>query len=114
MFKIRKRIVGTEEIPYENESDLVVPMEINGKTTYCQSNELNKAAKEKYGREKDLIDAEFIGSHDIDIEKYRRNQNAIEKSKTMITSYEEVKKKELDSMFNDGEEKNQGSNSKIK
>lgn len=114
-FSPEKELVGIEEITYEKEDDLIVPMEINGKTTYCQSNELNKAAKEKYGREKDLKDAEFIGNHDIDVDKYERVKKSIGEAKTTIISYEESKKKkEINSMFNSSVEHNEYSNLKMK
>ena len=110
-FSVEKHMIGIEEIPYDNIDDLIIPFEVDGKITYCQSNELNKAGKEKYGREKDLKDAEFIGRHDIDFEKYERVKKTIEESKTTIISFEDAKKKqELASML--GESVEQDSNLK--
>lgn len=114
-FSVEKQMIGIEEIPYDNIDDLIIPFEVNGKITYCQSNELNKAGKEKYRREKDLKDAEFIGRHNIDMEKYERAKKAIEESKTTIISFEDVKKKqELNAMLSDSLEQSRDSNLKRK
>lgn len=113
-FSVEKQMFGIEEIPYDNIDDLIIPFEVDGKISYCQSNELNKTEKEKYRREKDLKDAEFIGRHDIDIEKYERVKKAIEESKTTIISFDEAKKKqELASMLNQNLEQKEDSNLKI-
>lgn len=99
-FSVDKNIFGVEEIPFENKEDLIIPFEIDDKTTYCQSMEYIKGTKEKYRREKDIRDSEYITSHGIDIDKYERVNKSISNTKTNIISYENIKKKqELTSML---------------
>lgn len=91
-FSKEKEMVCIEEIPFDNIDDLIISFDVGGKNTHCQSMELSKAGKEKYKREKDLQDAEFISRHSIDIEKYERVKKLIENSTTSIISFEEIKR----------------------
>ncbi len=91
-FSPDKELAGIEEIPFQELSDLIVELNVDGFKTYCQSPELIKALKEQYKREKDLIDISFIDSQGIDKEKYNRVKKAIELSKTSISSYDELRK----------------------
>ena len=107
-FSPEKKLAGVEEIPFDNIEDLIIPLNIGDKTTYCQSMELIKVGKEKCKRDKDLKDIEFIDRHNIDTLKYERVKTAVEKTKTNMFSYD--KKQELDSMLSENkEEDNQDS-----
>ena len=92
-FSPNKEMAGTEMIPFEELTDLIVLIDIDGIKSYCQSPELIKAAKEQYKREKDLLDISFIDSQGIDIEKYHRVKKSLELSETSITSYEDLRRK---------------------
>ena len=92
-FSPNKEMAGTEMIPFEELTDLIVPIDIDGIKSYCQSPELIKAGKEQYKREKDLLDISFIDSQGIDIEKYHRVKKSLELSETSITSYEDLRSK---------------------
>lgn len=92
-FSPNKEMAGTEMIPFEELTDLIVSIDIDGIKSYCQSPELIKAAKEQYKREKDLLDISFIDSQGIDIEKYHRVKKSLELSETSITSYEDLRRK---------------------
>ena len=92
-FSPNKEMAGTEMIPFEELTDLIVLIDIDGIKSYCQSPELIKAAKEQYKREKDLLDISFIDSQGIDIEKYHRVKKSLELSETSITSYEDLRSK---------------------
>ena len=104
-FSIDGKKVGTEEIPYTNIEDLIIPINIDGNTTYCESMELTKARKEMYGREKDLRDAEFISKQEFDNDKYVRAKKALESSKSFVVSYDEIRKhNDLKEMLDDSNE----------
>ena len=92
-FSPNKEIAGTEMIPFEELTDLIVAIDIDGIKSYCQSPELIKAEKEQYKREKDLLDISFIDSQGIDIEKYHRVKKSLELSEASITSYEDLRSK---------------------
>ena len=92
-FSPNKEMAGTEMIPFEELTDLIVAIDIDGIKSYCQSPELIKAEKEQYKREKDLSDINFIDSQGIDIDKYHRVKKSIESSTTSISSYEDLKSK---------------------
>ena len=92
-FSPNKEMAGTEMIPFKELTDLIVAIDIDGIKSYCQSPELIKAEKEKYKREKDLLDISFIDSQEIDIEKYHRVKKLLELSEVSITSYEDLRNK---------------------
>lgn len=92
-FSPNKEMAGTEMIPFEELTDLIVEIDVDGIKSYCQSPELIKAGKEQYKREKDLLDISFIDSQEIDIEKYHRVKKSLELSETSITSYEDLRSK---------------------
>ena len=92
-FSPNKELAGTEMIPFEELTDLIVSIDIDEIKSYCQSPELIKAAKEQYKREKDLLDISFIDSQGIDIEKYHRVKKSLELSEVSITSYEDLRSK---------------------
>lgn len=94
-FSPNKEMAGTEMIPFEELTDLIVAIDIDGIKSYCQSPELIKAGKEQYKREKDLLDISFIDSQGIDIEKYHRVKKSLELSETSITSYEDLRSKKI-------------------
>ena len=92
-FSPNKEMAGTEIIPFEELTDLIVSIDIDGIKSYCQSPELIKAAKEQYKREKDLLDIRFIDSQEIDVEKYHRVKKSLELSEVSITNYEDLRNK---------------------
>ncbi len=92
-FSPNKEIAGIEMIPFQELTDLIVEIDIDGVKTYCQSPELIKGEKEQYRREKDLLDIKFIDSQGIDIEKYNRVRKAIELSNVSMDSYEDLRTK---------------------
>ena len=92
-FSPNREMAGSEMIPFEELTDLIVSFDIDGIKSYCESPELIKAAKEQYKREKDLLDISFIDSQGIDIEKYHRVKKSLELSETSITSYEDLRNK---------------------
>ena len=92
-FSPNKEIAGTEILPFDELTDLIIAIDIDGIKSYCQSPELIKAEKEQYKREKDLSDINFIDSQGIDIDKYHRVKKSIESSTTSISSYEDLKSK---------------------
>ncbi len=92
-FSPNKEMAGIEKIPFQELTDLIVEIDIDGVKTYCQSPELIKAEKEQYKREKDLLDIRFIDSQEIDVEKYHRVKKSLELSKVSINSYEDLRSK---------------------
>jgi hypothetical protein len=92
-FSPDKSLAGVEMIPFEELTDLIVELNIDGVKSYCQSPELIKAEKEQYKREKDLLDINFIDSQGIDVDKYHRVKKSIESSTSTINTYEELKNK---------------------
>ena len=92
-FSPNREEAGVEIIPFQNITDIINEIDIDGVKIYCQSPELTKIQKERYKREKDLIDISFIDSQGIDIEKYNRIMKSLELSTTQISSYEELKNK---------------------
>ena len=94
-FSPKKKIVGTEKIPFEHYNDLIVELDLGETKTFCQSPELIKAEKEQYKREKDLLDIEFIDSQGIDIEKYERVKRGLELSQVSLSNYEYTESKKM-------------------
>lgn len=94
-FSPNREVAGIEQISYSELDDLITRIDIDGIETFCQSMEMIKVGKEQYKREKDLMDVEFIDSHGIDIEKYRRVKKSIEMSLTSISSYEDLREKKI-------------------
>ena len=74
---------GVEDI-----SDVIVPIDFEGKKIYVETLELIRADKSTYQREKDKADIEFIDKHGIDREKYQRVKKGLEESKQTLSSYE--------------------------
>jgi hypothetical protein len=94
-FSPNKEQAGIERIPFQELTDLIVAIDIDGIKSYCQSPELIKAEKEQYKREKDVLDISFIDSQGIDIEKYHRVKKSLELSEVSITSYEDLRSKKI-------------------
>lgn len=94
-FSPDKNVAGMEQIPFDKIEDLVTRLDIDGVQTFCESMELIKVSKEKYKREKDLKDIDFIDSMGIDAEKYERVKRAVELSVTSISTYEELRNKSM-------------------
>lgn len=92
-FSPDKELAGIEKIPFHNLNDLIVELDIDGIKTFCQSPELIKCEKERYNREKDLIDIKFIDSQKINVEKYNRVKKSIELSSVSINNYSDLRKK---------------------
>ena len=87
-FSPRRNLVGIEEMSYEDISDVIVPIDFEGKKIYVETLELIRADKSTYQREKDKADIEFIDKHGIDREKYQRVKKGLEESKQTLSSYE--------------------------
>ena len=92
-FSPNKKQAGIEKIPFQHINDLIIELNIDDVKTYAQSNELIKISKEKYRRDKDLVDIKFIDSHGIDTEKYNRVKKSVEFSIVSISSYDELEGK---------------------
>ena len=90
-FSLNRKLAGTEMIPFQELTDLIVEMDLEGVKTYIQSPELIKVEKEQYRRDKDLADIRFIDSQGIDIDKYNRVKKAIELSSSTISSYDDLR-----------------------
>lgn len=90
-FSPRRKIFGTETIPFDNIEDLIIPIEIDGISTYVETPEYIKVDKEKYKREKDLMDISFIDSLGIDEAKYERVKRNVTLSTEILSSYENTK-----------------------
>ena len=87
-FSPRRKIFGYESTPFDKIDDLIIPVEIDGIQTFSETLELIKVGKEKYRREKDLVDVCFIDSIGYDEEKYIRVKKSIENSVEKTSSYE--------------------------
>ncbi len=86
-FSPTKQIVG-EEITYFDEiTDLIIPVQLDGINTYSQSLEYIKVQKEKYKREKDIKDIEFIDKFGIDTSKYERIKSNFRNAKEQLQNY---------------------------
>lgn len=94
-FSPTKEVAGVEQIPYEQLEDLITRIDIDGIKTFCQSMEMIKVSKEKYKRDKDLFDINFIDSKGIDFAKYERVKKSIELSSTLTSTYDELREKKL-------------------
>lgn len=92
-FSPDKELAGVEQIPCTEISDMIVPFEINGKKSLCQSVEMIKVGKEQYNREKDLRDIEFIEEHGFDKEKYNRLKKHYSFRSENINTYAELRNK---------------------
>lgn len=90
-FSPRRKLFGTETIPFDDVEDLIIPIEIDEISTYVETPEYIKVDKEKYKREKDLMDIAFIDSLGIDKDKYERVKRNVALSTEKLTSYENSK-----------------------
>lgn len=90
-FSPNKQVAGIEKIPYDEISDIIVPFEINGKKSFCQSVEMIKVSKEIYRREKDIYDIEFIDAHGYDNKKYQRVKKDLSFCSDKVQSYDELR-----------------------
>lgn len=88
-FSPNSKKAGEQQIPFVNIEDLMIPIEIDGVPTHCQSLEMIRASKEQYRRPKDIDDIEFIDSYGIDQEKYERVQTAMKQTTSNIFEYED-------------------------
>ena len=86
-FSPKKQLVGEEIIPFVELTDLIVPISVDGIKTYSYSMEYIKAQKEKYSREKDIADINFIDSAGIDPNKYERTKLSFENANTKLQNY---------------------------
>ena len=86
-FSPNRQLVGEEITPFIETTDIIVPIEIDGVKTYAQSMEYSKVQKEKYMREKDIADVNFINSVGIDTIKYERAKSSFENTTTNMQSY---------------------------
>jgi hypothetical protein len=75
------------EIMFEDISDIIIPIELDGKKVYAETMELIKVDKETYQREKDIKDIEFINDNGVNEEKYQRVQKANMNKVTKMISY---------------------------
>ena len=91
-FNPDKRLAGEEYLSYVDSSDIMVPINIDGVMTFSETLELIKAEKNKYRREKDLKDMDFIDQQGINTDKYYRVVNSISKATSVIKSFEEISK----------------------
>lgn len=86
-FSPRRNLAGSEEIMFEDISDIIIPIELDGKKVYAETMELIKVDKETYQREKDIKDIEFINDNGVNEEKYQRVQKANMNKVTKMISY---------------------------
>lgn len=91
-FSPDKEFAGTEVIPFLEMEDVVIPITIDGISTYTESMELIRASKAKYERDKDLKDIAFIDSHGIDPERYARVVACLKQADVSMSSYEELRR----------------------
>jgi len=94
-FSTNKKVAGIEQIPFSKIEDLIIKIDFDGTSSYCQSMEMIKVGKEQHQREKDLKDIIFIDEHGIDVEKYKRVKESLKMSSTNINSYEDSKEKKI-------------------
>lgn len=86
-FSFEKKIAGEEITPFEQISDLIIPIDVDGAKCYSMSNEYIKVQKEKYRRPKDIADINFIDSQGIDENKYKRAKYSFENRKETLVDY---------------------------
>lgn len=91
-FSPDKEFAGTEVIPFLEMEDVVIPITVDGISTYIESMELIRASKAKYERDKDLKDIAFIDSHGIDPERYARVVACLKQADVSMSSYEELRR----------------------
>lgn len=91
-FSPDKEVAGTEVIPFLEMEDVVIPITVDGISTYTESMELIRASKAKYERDKDLKDIAFIDSHGIDPERYARVVACLKQADVSMSSYEELRR----------------------
>lgn len=91
-FSPDKELAGTEVIPFLEMEDVVIPITVDGISTYTESMELIRASKAKYERDKDLKDIAFIDSHGIDPERYARVVACLKQADVSMSSYEELRR----------------------
>lgn len=91
-FSPDKEFAGTEVIPFLEMEDVVIPITVDGISTYTESMELIRASKAKYERDKDLKDIAFIDSHGIDPERYARVVACLKQADVSMSSYEELRR----------------------
>ena len=91
-FSPDKELAGTEVIPFLEMEDVVIPVSVDGISTYTESMELIRASKAKYERDKDLKDIAFIDSHGIDPERYARVVACLKQADVSMSSYEELRR----------------------
>lgn len=91
-FSPDRELAGTEVIPFLEMEDVVIPITVDGISTYTESMELIRASKAKYERDKDLKDIAFIDSHGIDPERYARVVACLKQADVSMSSYEELRR----------------------
>ena len=91
-FSPDKELAGTEVVPFLEMEDVVIPITVDGISTYTESMELIRASKAKYERDKDLKDIAFIDSHGIDPERYARVVACLKQADVSMSSYEELRR----------------------
>ena len=92
-FSPEKSLAGTEAIPFTSLEDIIVPFEIDGVKTRCESMEMLLLGKEQYKREKDLQDIDFIKENGIDYDRCSRVQDSLENANVSVSSYERLRNK---------------------
>ena len=83
----QKQIVGEEITPFVEISDLIIPIEVDGVKTYSQSMEYIRVQKEKYLREKDIDDINFINRVGINTNNYNKVKTSFENAKVQLQNY---------------------------
>lgn len=91
-FSPDKQVAGFEVLPFLEMEDVVIPITVDGISTYTESMELIRASKVKYERDKDLKDIAFIDQHGIDEEKYKRVIACMENMSVSMSSYDELRR----------------------
>ncbi|MBE6147219.1 MAG: hypothetical protein E7168_02665 [Firmicutes bacterium] len=89
-FSPNSEMVGEEVIEFDQITDLIIPVQVEGINTYFQSMEYIKVQKEKYQRDKDIKDVQFINKCGFDVEKYNRVKMSFD------NSYQELQKYSFD------------------
>lgn len=86
-FSPTKQIVGEEITHFDEITDLIIPVQLDGINTYSQSMEYIKVQKEKHKRDKDIKDIEFIDKFGIDTNKYERIKSNFRNAKEQLQNY---------------------------
>lgn len=86
-FSFEKKIAGEEVTPFEQITDLIIPIEVDGANCYSMSNEYIRAQKDKYRRPKDIADINFIDSQGVDEDKYKRAKHSFESREETLVDY---------------------------